>query len=203
MTVSFWEKDIICLFTDGGLVTPNPSKLGGTWAWCGVSKDGEHVREVSAYLLPNTSNCPGNPRVNSDTITNNDVEFYADLRALESMKDGWSGILATDSRITIERLQKCRQGLVPSVFRMDWYSRAHSAFERLGDVRMIQLVGHPNQKELEQGFKILEDGTKAKVSRHNVWCDQTCTELAKTYEYRVLGWQTYVQQGIPDDALKK
>ena len=190
--------DICALFTDGGLIGSNPSPKGGTWAWCGVSKDGEHVREVSGYLL--TKGAPegaGNPRVRSDVVANNDSEWYAAMRALEAMPEGWSGILASDSSVTLSRLQKIRDGEFLRTFRMDWWGRANRAFGRLGKVQFVQLAGHPTKKQLEDGYKLTEDGQRVKVSRHQVWCDSACSELAKTYDSRVVGWQTYVAHGLP------
>ena len=189
------EQKIVAVFTDGGLVGHNPSTKGGTWAWCAVTPEGEHVREVSAYLLPKTSTCPGNPRVGSDVVTNNDVEFFAAMRALESMAVGWSGALATDSRITIERLKKCREGQMPTAFRADWFSRAECAFKRLGTVNLIHLAGHPTQKDLERGYKENSDGTTTRVNRHQTWCDSRCRELAEQFEARVNNFFEYVKQG--------
>lgn len=190
------DRTIVALFCDGGLIGRNPSEKGGSWAWCGVDKDGEHIREVSAYLLTKSTTCPGHARIGSDVVTNNDSEIYAALRALEAMSDGWTGVLATDSQVTIERLEKCRLGQLPTAVRMDWYSRIHCAFKRLGKVRLVHLAGHPTKAELEAGKRVKEDGTEVRVSRHNVWCDKACTELAKTYDQRVLGWSDYVQHGL-------
>lgn len=193
------RHDITALFSDGGLVGPNPSPKGGTWSWCGVAKDGEHIMEQAGYLLPNTvdrTKCPGNPSVGSDVVSNNDVEWYAAMRALEAMPDGWSGILVSDSKLTLDRLQKLRDGEHLMTFRMDWASRARSAFKKLDQVRFKHMPGHPNLAEQAAGFKTKKDGTQVQVSRHQQWCDSTCTEWAKTYEQRVLGWHTYVEQGL-------
>src|SRR4051794_26111965 len=97
-------REVKFLFSDGGVILKNPSTIGGTWAWCGVSPNGEHIREAGGYLLPNTATCPGWPRVGSKTVTNNESEFYAALRALESMPAGWSGILVCDSKVTLDRM---------------------------------------------------------------------------------------------------
>jgi ribonuclease HI len=188
--------EITALFTDGGLVSPNPSKLGGTWSWCAVDQQGEHIREVSAYLLPKQVECPGNPRINYEVVTNNDVEFYAAMRALQAMRDGWSGILASDSSVTIDRLQKIRAGVSVRSLNAGWSGIVQSCYHRLGVVKFVLLAGHPSLKDLERGYKEQPDGTQVRVSRHNKWCDEQCTELAKTYQQRVLGWDTYVQYGL-------
>jgi ribonuclease HI len=192
-------KPVVALFCDGGVIKSNPSTIGGTWSWCGVAADGEHVREVSAYLLPKNSLCPGNPRVMTSDVTNNDCEFYAAMRALEAMKDGWSGALASDSQVTLERLRKCREGLVPIAFRMDWYSRAHCAFKRLGEVKLVYVAGHPTQKELADGWRIDKEGNKQRVSRHQQWCDSECARRASLFDDHMRGWE---QTGLmPSEAL--
>jgi ribonuclease HI len=186
-------KPIVAIFTDGGLVGKNPSEKGGTWAWTAVAEDGEHIREVSGYLLPNTSTCPGGSRINSYAVSNNDTEFWAALRALESMAAGWSGFLATDSQVTIERLSVCRDNIVPVAFRVDWYNRAHAAFSRLGTVRIMHLAGHPTLSELEVGHRVNANGSTTRVSRHQKWCDLKCRELANKFEDRITHFFEYAR----------
>jgi ribonuclease HI len=196
------DKIISAIFSDGGLVGRNPSREGGSWAWCGVSKDGEHIREQSGYLLTKNATCPGYTRVGSDVVTNNDVEFWAALRALENMPDGWSGVLASDSQITIQRLKDCRDGVVITAFRNEWYKRASDAFKRLGTIKFVHVGGHPTQAQMADGQRENSDGTVTRVNRHQQWADDRCTELRKSYEHRVLGWDTYVENGVPEAKRK-
>ena len=37
----------VALYADGGVIGSNPSSLGGTWAWCGVSASGDRIRTIS------------------------------------------------------------------------------------------------------------------------------------------------------------
>lgn len=179
-------REVKFLFADGGVILKNPSTIGGTWAWCGVSASGEHIREVGGYLLPNTSTCPGWPRVGSRTVTNNESEFYAALRAIESMPAGWSGMLVCDSKITLDRMWQLMQGEHLTAFRSDWQVRACRALQRSDGVRLVHVAGHPTIEDQWRGFTF-KDGKKVRVSRHNVWCDKRCTELARDYE-RNLDW---------------
>lgn len=38
---------IVALYCDGGVIGRNPSKFGGTWAWCAVDETGARVIERS------------------------------------------------------------------------------------------------------------------------------------------------------------
>lgn len=161
----------VALYADGGVIGSNPSKLGGTWAWCWVSASGERIRTASGKVLPRTF---------LPLITNNVTEYVALVKGLESLPEGWSGAVYSDSKITLGRLfaqWRCnglplvlvRQGAA-AVARLDW-----------ANINPILLDGHPAKAQLLAGR-----GKRGNpVSIHNVWCDAVCAEEARKYrEFR-------------------
>lgn len=178
---------IRAIFTDGGVILRNPSEIGGTWAWCAVTQAGDHILESTGYLLP--SNAPEDLawcRMKDQYVTNNQTEFYAAMRALETMEAGWSGILASDSEITLKRVERLIQGYRIDL-PLDWALRTSVALNRLGEIRLRHVPGHPTAKDLALGYvvKQFRDGhgvmrpKQVRVSRHQVWCDDQCRQLAK------------------------
>lgn len=197
----FWRRSPVAVFGDGGVIQKNPSPIGGTWAWCAVTADGTHTREASGYVLPSAHPHPGWPRVPRPDVSNNHVEFYAILRALESLPDDWQGRVATDSQVTVTRfghLADWRSGpppYLPTQLPPDWQERARAALRRLPLIRWTPVAGHPTQVDLGRGFAWREEvdvdpatggelrtKTKVLVSRHQVWCDDRCTLLAHAHE---------------------
>lgn len=161
----------VALYADGGVIGSNPSKLGGTWAWCWVSASGERIRTGAGLVLPRTS---------LPLITNNVSEYVALVKGLESLPEGWSGTVYSDSQITLGRLfeqWRCtglpailvRQGAA-AVARLDW-----------ANVKPVLLDGHPTRAQLLAGC-----GKRGNpVSAHNVWCDTACAvEGRKLREFR-------------------
>lgn len=158
----------VALYTDGGCVRANPSKIGGTWAWCAVNAFGKRIAESSGFR----------PWLRGDNpvgITNNFMELMAAVLALEAMPGGWSGTLYTDSSLTLHRLT------TPNApFRnipIAWVRRAAAAVSDLGAFRVVLLSGHPTREELRQGFSV--EGKH--VSEHNRWADKECARLAAIF----------------------
>ncbi|HRH46677.1 MAG TPA: hypothetical protein PKY82_33845, partial [Pyrinomonadaceae bacterium] len=69
------ENEIVALYCDGGVISMNPSPIGGTWAWCGVNAKGERVIEQSGAF----------PAPESRPVSNNHTEQIAITKALEAM----------------------------------------------------------------------------------------------------------------------
>jgi hypothetical protein len=159
------------LYVDGGVIAANPSPYGGTWAWCHVDEErhtqGTIIRTGSGIVLPHPP---------YDAITNNYAEMLAMVEGLESLPDGWGGPIYSDSDVTLGRVFRgnATAGL-PAAFM----SRVAMALSRLDlSTLTYHLVrGHPNQEELYYGW----DSKGRIVSRHNVWCDKECKELARSY----------------------
>ena len=64
------------IFCDGGVIGPNPSPIGGTWAWCWVHDD-VMIKHEYGVVEP----CD----LGLTKITNNHTELLAAVRALESL----------------------------------------------------------------------------------------------------------------------
>lgn len=157
-------------YCDGGVCGPNPSALGGTWAWCHVLRTGpddEGYRKTwsAGAITPEEAGLPA--------ITNNLTELIAAVYCLEDLPDGWGGLLHTDSRITLCRVVKKPLGRKPAAMHgiPQWLQdRLHAVKARLGNYTVVLLGGHPTRAELAAGLQ--KDGYP--VSVHNVWCDQEC-----------------------------
>ncbi len=151
------------LYCDGGVIQSNPSPHGGTWTFCWIEKD-RLVYQNSGVVAPDDLGVP--------RITNNQMELYAAIRALQSVKASWKGCLYTDSKVTYHRLLRGKsfEG-IPNWLRLETLNR-HRLFHKIG-----LLGGHPTKKELLAGCRA--DGTP--VSIWNQWCDQECQRLAKEF----------------------
>lgn len=153
------KSKVVAVYADGGIVGKNPSIIGGTWAWCHVDKHGIKLKKKSGIITP-----VGGP------VSNNDSELQAVLNALEVLPFGWSGVVYTDSWVTICRIVNEKYDtLNPFMVERIKNVKARVTFE------MVLLGGHPNKKELRAGKK--KDGRP--VSILNVWCDKTCTKRAQ------------------------
>ena len=153
------------LYVDGGVCGRNPSKIGGTWAWILV-EDAILVKQASGIVTPED--------IGVAAVTNNQTELLAAVRALDAAGKEWQGILWTDSQVTKYRLEdsKSFEG-VPSWLRL-WTLAIRRQPRRY---RIKLLGGHPSLQELEQGCR--RDGTP--VSKWNVFCDEECQRLAKSF----------------------
>jgi hypothetical protein len=171
-------EDVRAVYTDGGLITKNPSPIGGMWALRLVDHqdrllDGGVIYEFSAGIIK-----PG--------ITNNTTEFIAAAKAFELLPEGWSGIWRPDSEVTIERFLGRYPGMnLPSAVK----KRGLAAWGRLGKVEIELLGGHPTKKELIAGFRE-KDGKP--VSIHNVWVDKACK--ARGLQLKAM-WEAGLREG--------
>jgi ribonuclease HI len=155
---------IVALYADGGVILKNPSPIGGTWAWCAVDEEGNRVLWRGGVV----------PFAGRE-ITNNHTEQIAITLALETMPDGWSGIVHSDSMIALGRVFKGWKGKnLPDNIRR----RSAAAVARLGRIEPVLLQGHPTKADLARGF-----GSRRgfPVSIHNVWCDEECGRQARAY----------------------
>ena len=88
------------IYCDGGVISKNPSPLGGTWCWVLVSyendPEGERVDFDCGLILPSD--------VGLEKITNNLTELYAAHQALVYMPKGFTGLFYTDSKVTWHRI---------------------------------------------------------------------------------------------------
>ena len=154
-------KDVVILYTDGGVCydgNHGGSRIGGTWAYCAVDINDELVISDKGFI-----------KLEDRLTTNNHTEFLAAIMALEAMDAGWSGTLASDSKITLGRLF---EGHNTKNLPEEWIERAEKALERLGVVTPQHLDGHPTKEHLRTG-----KGKRGNpVSKWNKVCDDLCNE---------------------------
>ena len=157
---------MIELYCDGGVCGPNPSSIGGTWAWVLVGED-QIIDEGSGFISPED--------MEVDRVTNNLTELYAALRGVESLPEGFRGRVYTDSIITLYRFTDGNAfNGVPDWLRTRVLSARTS---RKWHYDCVLVGGHPTRKELALGCR--KDGKL--VSKWNVYCDKKCGELAKKW----------------------
>lgn len=159
---------ILALYTDGGVIGRNPSPDGGTWAFCHVDEAGQRVHEESGIIYP------GGFAIQA--ITNNQSELIALINGMLALPRGWSGVVASDSAISLGRLfWSWKWHNVPLVMR----AKAQAALEHIDAANSTPLLldGHPTKAQLVAGI-----GKRGHpVSEHNVWCDVACGQQAQKY----------------------
>jgi ribonuclease HI len=156
------------LYADGGVIwsgSPGGSAIGGTWAFVATDENDEYLFSDSGYI-----------KVESPKgTTNNHTEFVAAVMALEAMELGWSGILASDSKITLGRLFN---GDNTKNLPNEWIERAKEALKRVGAITPKHLDGHATEKQLKAGFG--KHGNP--VSKWNNECDKLCNKAKEPYK---------------------
>lgn len=167
-------QGIAAVYTDGGVLGSSRSEVGGSWAWVGVDADGLLRAGEYGTLRPAVHGL--------DSITNNLSEFYAMLKALESMPAGWSGRVCPDSQVTLGRFfWSWKLAGVPAA----WRQRMGAVIRRLGKLEPVLHDGHPTRAQLLAGV-----GKRGNpVSIHNVLADKLCgvalRDLVRTTDERV------------------
>jgi len=171
-------QDIAKVYTDGGVISKNPSDIGGTWAVRFVDKDDNVVHEMSGIVFPNT--------FGMTHITNNFTEFYAMLMAFEYLPEHWIGDVYCDSEITLGRWF---YGWKLAGIPMDIIKRFVDIRKKRTARNITLLAGHPSMSDLARGYKLKTSSSHAidaypvafPVSEHNKWCDKTCEHLSVDY----------------------
>ena len=154
------------IYADGGVISRNPSKLGGTWCYVWVDAKGNQLQYSRGIVTPEEAGL--------DSITNNYTELLAVVKALQSVNKDWRGVLYTDSKVTLTRVTVGHSfKAIPNAMRLEVLSL------RRGRGWQVSLLGgHPTKDELKQGFK---RKNKLPVSKWNVFCDEQCKQLAKEF----------------------
>jgi ribonuclease HI len=166
------------LYTDGSTAGPNPSPLGGAWAYRVVDErpwGPAVIEERSGWIEP--------ARMPDGRVTSNQAELLAALAALASRPPWWEGVLWTDSSVTMSRLLGggTKKGMPDWLVQMLAGARDARALRLRQGLPSwsVSLVGaHPTRKELACGFKARK---KTPVSAHNVACDRLCREVCQEF----------------------
>lgn len=158
-------SNIIALYADGGVIGPNPSAIGGTWAYCLVDANGQRIVERSGILLVD-------PTV--PLVTNNVTELLALVEGFEALPDNWQGTVYSDSWVSLQRcFLAAKLNNVPR-----WLIERLHNVQRSGKLSKAEyclLDGHPTKAQLAAGV-----GKRGQpVSEHNVWCDLACGQQAR------------------------
>lgn len=177
MALSPSGHEVTHVYADGGCILRNPSEYGGTWAY--VHVNAAEDRKVAALSGVYQSDRFGGP------VTNNAMEFYAVLKGLEALPDGWIGTVLTDSQVTISRWTG--EGGRFTGIPVGWIERMVAVRRRLGGTFWVQLAGHPTAEELRRGYRLKElpDGTiraAGATSKWQVACDERCAALSLRYQ---------------------
>jgi ribonuclease HI len=167
---------MLSLYADGGVIKKNPSRIGGTWAWCLVNEANERVKEASGHVTP--AQLSQHELTNFEVVTNNVTELLAVILGMEALEAGWGGIIYTDSMVTLRRINK-KAVKPPGMAGVPTFlvRRLAASQCRLGDYTTILLGGHPTRKELADGKR--RDGLPC--SPHNCYCDRLCGATGKKF----------------------
>lgn len=162
------------IFTDGGLLSPNPSNRGGSWAWCRVERDAI-VSEASGVIWADD--------MPDGTVSSNQAEFYAVLQAFRSLADQEIVDVYLDSDVTFSRWygdgRFGNRGVPPA-----WWEAMNGELRRHGGSNWHRIAGHPSSRpngpdgksDLERGYKLRRDGSPGdSVNKWNVHVDAMCT----------------------------
>ncbi|MEO7716279.1 MAG: hypothetical protein ABIY70_08745 [Capsulimonas sp.] len=163
--------EIAALYSDGGVISKNPSPIGGTWAWCQVDASGERLLHASGVVRPFMSDGQGGRL----PVTNNNTEMIALTRGLLSLPEGWSGTVYCDSKCALGwTFWGYKHENVPTPL----IEKARAAVARLGKVETVLLDGHPTAAQIAAGT-----GKRGQpVSIHNKFCDEECTKAGAPYK---------------------
>lgn len=153
-TSDVWPTDV---YADGGVIGKNPSPIGGTWCYIWTKEDKATDNHCDGSITAAEMGTP--------TVTNNQTELLAVVRAMENLPKNWKGTVWTDSRCTIARMRspKSKMRGIP-----EWLEREVRLIQkRMPHARYEYISGHPTQNELAAGKS--HDGHP--VSRWNATCD--------------------------------
>jgi hypothetical protein len=177
------EIRIVDAYPDGGIVYPNPSPHGGSWAVVYVRPmlpndhpQAEFVEsvEISGHVTP--------AEFGLERVENNLMETFAVLQALKLVPPGY-----TLRAVYGDNVNSLRRGKTPTRGKFKWVPLwvRNELIEYRGrhDPEFILIGGHPTRKDLGRGHRLKEDGTPGlPVSRHNKRADELCTAEVRKLE---------------------
>lgn len=156
-------------YTDGGLLSRNPSSIGGSFGV--VILDGDEVTEYSGIIDASTLGYNG-------VITNNTSELYALCLGVLKVPEGEMANFYSDSENALGRVFKGwpMSGCTPWLMEMRL-----NAWNRLKTIEHTHtlLAGHPSRAHLAKGWN---EAKKLPVSMYNVRADALCNEARYAWE---------------------
>lgn len=156
------------LYTDGGVIQKNPSPIGGTWAYCVVSPDGDLLYED--YDVVPAKKLGG-------MATNNQMELLAIIRGLQTITRDSIVHMCSDSQVSLQRVfLGASMSNIPD-WMVDALEIEKSRLALFKKFKYTLLAGHPTKAQLVDGF----GKNHHPVSKWNVWVDGLCHKAADEY----------------------
>lgn len=162
-------ENVAKIYCDGGVISKNPSSLGGTYAYRLLGLDDQVIFERATVITPDGMFTP--------VVTNNQTEMLALLFALDRVDDGFYGSIYSDSQVTLGRVfMGWKWTNMPHWVHLI-YRYQRERMKNWEGIRYVLLDGHPTKAQLVTGF-----GKRGHpVSEHNVWCDHACGDVARSF----------------------
>lgn len=159
----------VYLYTDGGCISSNPSKHGGTIAVCFVDKSHKKIKEYARLFTCHD--------LKIKQITNNQMELLAIIEGLKRTEDDMTLHVCSDSIVSLGRVfMGYAMTNVP-----DWMQEELRAQKRRlvhwGKFTWELIGGHPTQIDMRRG----SNRKGHRVSGWNQWCDNKCSNMAQYY----------------------
>lgn len=160
------------LYADGGVISRNPSAIGGTWAWVRVEDDRDTAHESGVLLSATTG---------TETVSNNNTELWALLQGIAALPDGWEGTVASDSMIALGWIfHGFKVNNIPQPLREKLCAVLQDAERRGLKMTPKMLAGHPKPADIKAGIR-LSKAPHLPVSSWNVFCDDLCGKRGRLY----------------------
>lgn len=161
------------LYTDGGVISKNPSPYGGTWAWVLV-RDDQEIKRRSGILDANRHVLG----FDGCLVTNNQSELFAIVDGLFYLPSGCGVFeICSDSSVSLGRVFRGSSfNNIPGWMQTELI-RMKRKFPNWKDVSYTLLDGHPTKAHLASGV-----GKRGHpVSKWNKLCDDLCRAEAENY----------------------
>lgn len=158
-------NDIHSIYSDAGLLSPNPSTIGSVWAGVFVGRFGNILMTKQGHFLSK-----GTP------LPYHEAELYAVLQCLATVPKNWIGNFYCDNERAIGWLTKGYDtgAMLPEIFQeMLHIVRGMVNF---GRINFILTKSNPSNSELYWGHT--DDERKLHCSVFNRVADKICKEHA-------------------------
>lgn len=147
------------LWTDGGLLSRNPSPLGGSYCAIHVNPENKMVWTDRGILIPK--------HLGVEKITNNHTELTAVYRGIRRLPDGWKGEIVSDSECVLAWLQQEGRGMYRTWKNCPPWLQSYVELEQK---RILDTDGRLEYRHVEGHQESSLD------HRWNCECDRICNE---------------------------